>query len=73
MLRSSNYNGTIDENGNITSYGSAGWAIDHAGNAMFSSLYASGDCAFSGGLGESTAIYTNEWEEPKRRLFDFLL
>lgn len=33
VLRSSNYNGTIDADGNITAYGSAGWAIDHNGKA----------------------------------------
>ena len=35
VLRSSNYNGKIDANGNITAYGSAGWAIDHAGKSDF--------------------------------------
>lgn len=62
VLRSSNYNGTIDENGNITESGTAGWAIDHAGHAMFNSLFATGNCIFKGGLGESTAIYGTEWE-----------
>lgn len=62
VIHSDNYNGTIDANGNITGYGSAGWAIDHAGHAMFNNLFASGNCAFKGGIGEPTAIYTNEWE-----------
>ena len=62
MLRSSNYNGDIDENGVISKNGTQGWAIDHAGHAMFSSLFASGSCAFMGGSAEPTAIYTNEWE-----------
>ena len=35
VIHSSNYNGTIDANGNITGYGSAGWAIDHSGRADF--------------------------------------
>lgn len=35
VLHSINYNGTINENGDITAYGSAGWAIDHAGRANF--------------------------------------
>lgn len=35
ILHSNNFNGTIDSNGNITAYGSAGWAIDHAGRANF--------------------------------------
>lgn len=42
VLSSSNYNGVIDANGNITSYGSAGWAIDHAGKSDFSSINAQG-------------------------------
>ena len=41
VLRSSNYNGTIDENGNITTYGSQGWAIDHAGKSDFVNMRAS--------------------------------
>ena len=40
VLRSSNYNGTIDANGNITAYGSAGWAIDHAGKSDFVNMRA---------------------------------
>ena len=42
VLRSSNYNGTIDSNGNITAYGSAGWAIDHAGKSDFVNINATG-------------------------------
>ena len=42
VIHSDNYNGTIDENGNITAYGSAGWAIDHAGKADFVNLNATG-------------------------------
>ena len=42
VLHSSNYNGTIDANGNITSYGSAGWAIDHAGKSDFVNINATG-------------------------------
>lgn len=42
VIHSSNYNGTIDSNGNITGYGSAGWAIDHAGKSDFVNLNASG-------------------------------
>ena len=40
VLRSSNYNGTIDANGNITSYGTTGWAIDHAGKSDFVNMRA---------------------------------
>lgn len=42
VLHSSNYNGTIDANGNITSYGSLGWAIDHAGKSDFVNINATG-------------------------------
>lgn len=47
VLHSSNYNGTIDENGNITAYGSAGWAIDHSGKSDFSSINAQGSFSCS--------------------------
>ena len=42
VIHSYNYNGTIDANGNITAYGSAGWAIDHAGRSDFVNLNATG-------------------------------
>ena len=42
VIKSENYNGTIDENGNITAYGSAGWAIDHAGKSDFVNINATG-------------------------------
>lgn len=42
VLHSSNYNGTIDANGNITSYGTTGWAIDHAGKSDFVNINATG-------------------------------
>lgn len=35
VIHSTNYDGTIDANGNITEYGTAGWAIDHAGKSDF--------------------------------------
>lgn len=62
VIHSDDFNGTIDDDGNITDRGTSGWAIDHAGHAMFSSLFASGNCSFSGGLGESTAVNSTEWE-----------
>ena len=40
VIHSDNYNGTVDANGNITAFGSAGWAIDHAGKADFINLHA---------------------------------
>lgn len=49
VLRSANYNGTIDENGNITAYGSEGWAIDHAGRARFNDIVVTNG-TFSGNI-----------------------
>ena len=40
VLRSSNYDGTIDEDGNITNYGNQGWAVDHAGKSDFVNMRA---------------------------------
>ena len=62
VIHSDDFNGTIDDDGNITESGSSGWAIDHAGHAMFSSLFANGNCAFNGGLGEPTRVNSTEWE-----------
>jgi hypothetical protein len=42
VIHSDNYNGTIDADGNITGYGSAGWAIDHAGKSDFVNINATG-------------------------------
>lgn len=36
VIRSNNYDGTIAANGVITSQGTTGWAITHAGDAVFS-------------------------------------
>ena len=58
VIHSDNYNGTIDGNGNITAYGSSGWAIDHAGNADFVNLNATGgnfwNVNISGSISNST-------------------
>ena len=58
VIHSDNYNGTIDANGNITAYGSTGWAIDHAGNADFVNLNATGgnfwNVNISGSISNST-------------------
>ena len=47
VIHSDNYNGTIDANGNITGYGSEGWAIDHSGKSDFSSINAQGSFSCS--------------------------
>jgi hypothetical protein len=43
VIHSDTYNGTIDNNGNITAYGSTGWAIDHSGKSDFANIHASGE------------------------------
>lgn len=42
VIKSENYNGTINANGNITAYGSAGWAIDNKGKSDFVNINATG-------------------------------
>lgn len=42
VIKSANYDGTIDSDGNITAYGSSGWAIDHAGKSDFVNIHATG-------------------------------
>lgn len=42
IIKSQNYNGTVDEDGNITKYGNEGWAIDYNGKADFSNMEATG-------------------------------
>ena len=57
VIKSENYNGTIDENGNITAYGSAGWAIDNKGKSNFINIQATGgnfnNVSVSGFIGAS--------------------
>ncbi|MCQ2485813.1 MAG: hypothetical protein MJ168_10845 [Clostridia bacterium] len=42
VIKSENYNGVIDENGVITEYGDAGWAVDHTGKSDFVNINATG-------------------------------
>lgn len=60
VIHSDNFNGTIDADGNITSEGSTGWAIDHAGNAFFQVG------RFGGGLGK-VILNSNEWKTETSR------
>ena len=53
-LCSQNFNGIIDEAGNITSDGSVGWAIDNNGRAVFS------DGVFSGMLNSAAGVFVGE-------------
>ena len=59
IIRSDNYNGTINSNGEITANGTVGWAIDHNGRADFSNVNVTG--TFSGrssGVSERIALKT---------------
>ena len=49
VICSSNYNGTIDSNGNITAYGTRGFAFDHAGKSDFVKMRAS-SASITGGI-----------------------
>ena len=42
LIKSQNYNGTVDSNGKITNFGTLGWAIDHDGTADFANMNATG-------------------------------
>ncbi|MCQ2076151.1 MAG: hypothetical protein MJZ20_03815 [Bacteroidaceae bacterium] len=42
VIKSKNYNGIIDVNGNITQYGYNGWAIDHNGKSDFVNINSTG-------------------------------
>lgn len=42
VIRSNNYNGVIDKNGVINTYGTQGWAVDNAGNSDFVNINATG-------------------------------
>lgn len=52
VIKSDNFNGTINANGQITWHGSQGWAIDNIGYGAFNNLYVSGDCVVEGGIGK---------------------
>lgn len=62
-LRSATYNGGIDQYGNIVSYGSAGWAIDHAGRSDFTDVHATRgifkECHYEGTLNCGSLIVDN--------------
>lgn len=42
IIRSANYNGTVDRNGKVTKYGDKGWAVDYDGTADFANMNATG-------------------------------
>lgn len=62
VLRSSNYNGTIDANGNITAFGSAGWAVDHAGMADFTDANITGTINATAGVLQSITVRESNFE-----------
>lgn len=62
VLRSSNYNGTIDANGNITAFGTAGWAVDHAGMADFTDANITGTINATAGVMQSITVRESNFE-----------
>lgn len=62
VLRSSNYNGTIDANGNITAFGTAGWAVDHAGMADFTDANITGTINATAGVMKSITVRESNFE-----------
>ena len=48
FIQSGNFNGTIDSSGNITNYGTTGWAIGKGGSAALNSALFRGDIQTSG-------------------------
>ena len=74
VIKSANYNGTIDTDGNITAYGSAGWAIDHAGKSdfvggMFHDIYTT-EITFERGARFNNVIGTNSHTTFYTQLFE---
>lgn len=63
FIQSGNFNGTIDSSGNITNYGTTGWAIGKGGSAALNSalfrgdIQTSGDAVFEGRT--ATSFQTN--------------
>jgi hypothetical protein len=61
VIKSKNYNGTVNTEGNISARGNTGWAITHAGEAEFNNVFIRGNLiAGAGFYGESnTQIFAN--------------
>jgi len=62
VIRSSNFDGTIAENGIITSTGTQGWAITYAGDSVFRQLSIDANNFWNANgfkLGGNTGIYTS--------------
>ena len=57
VIKSSNFNGTIDTDGNITADGSTGWAIDHAGKGVFNSVTINEKCVIKSPININTNRY----------------
>jgi hypothetical protein len=56
-IYSANFNGTFNASGNLTSFGSAGWAVSKDGSAVFNNIKARGDIQASSLTANS--IFTN--------------
>jgi len=59
IIKSENYNGTIDSNGNITFYGNTGWAIDHNGKSDFVNINSTGGNFDKANLKSASMEYAN--------------
>lgn len=67
VIKSKNYNGTVDINGNITSYGNAGWAITHSGSSEFNNVFVRGGIsANTGTIGgiviTGSSLYSSDYD-----------
>ena len=70
FIQSANFNGTIDSNGNITNYGTTGWAIGKGGSAALNSalfrgdIQTDGDAYFSGNTASTYSVLVNGTSYP---------
>ena len=67
VIKSKNYNGTINTDGDITAYGNTGWAITHAGESEFNNVFIRGGIsANTGSIGgiviNSSSLYSSNYD-----------
>ena len=61
VIKSKNYNGTVNTEGNISARGNTGWAITHAGEAEFNNVFIRGNLIAGAGFyaASNTQIFAN--------------
>jgi hypothetical protein len=59
VIKSKNYNGTVDVDGNISAYGNTGWAITHSGEAEFNNILIRGTVVSNSGTIGGWTINSN--------------